>query len=234
MHVHTAEAAPSTRTPAPVAAATCPRQQRLQAGIQLVPRFQPYKCIPENRRTVLEKASSKKGGNSSYRGRSSKTKNPLPDYSTSTVPNVDSTERLPRASQRSDFKVNMPFSPRCRHPVNQVSDGKRRPNVGCGLELFSRSTRTRHPGASPASSAPLSYWKSPELDGSWRNSSTWTTQSGGGLSKARRSSMTAVSCILVHPRPWHRQTDESRSSRSTRSSKRSRRHAQRQVFMVIR
>jgi peptide/nickel transport system substrate-binding protein len=125
---------------------------------------EPYKYDPKMAEDILEKAGWKKGADG-VREKGGQKLEVRFLTGTSTVPNVKQVyEAIAQDMQAVGFKVNLQFIPDATTRVNQVSDGKGGPMFSWDWGYYSVFDADGILWDIHHSSAPLCYWKSPELD----------------------------------------------------------------------
>jgi peptide/nickel transport system substrate-binding protein len=150
--------------------------QKLQAGGNLTPgnvsklafgydaTVEPYKYDPKAAEDILEKAGWAKGADG-VREKAGQKLEVRFLTGTSTVPNTKQVyEAIAQDLQSVGFKINLQFVPDSTTRVNQVSDGKGGPMFSWDWGYYSVFDADGILWDIHHSSAPLSYWKSPELD----------------------------------------------------------------------
>ncbi|MCC6179019.1 MAG: hypothetical protein IT305_27230 [Chloroflexi bacterium] len=128
------------------------------------PTVEPYKYDPKLAEDTLEKAGWKKGSDG-VRAKNGQTLEVRFLTGTSTVPNTKQVyEAIAQDLNAVGFKVNIQFIPDSTTRVNQVSDGKGGPMFSWDWGYYSVFDADGILWDIHHSSAPLSYWRTPELD----------------------------------------------------------------------
>ncbi len=128
------------------------------------PTIEPYKYNPKMAEDILDKAGWTKGADG-VREKGGQKLEMRFMTGTSTVPNTKQVyEAIAQDLQSVGFKINIQFIPDATTRVGQMTDGKAGPMFSSDWGYYSVFDADGILFDIHHSSAPLSYWKSPELD----------------------------------------------------------------------